>query len=150
MEGEEFMGINWEKRYLEYRDLSNPYIFEVREDCMGECCTGLISLPSKDQNLSFLGKYIVDGNEFCEYIIGTICISKLTISFTINYLDGKYKLTSTSPISLRTYEELSLRVEKWGEFESIERCMVKAMSVIKGFQVYFLTGKENNGDYLKY
>jgi hypothetical protein len=97
-----------------------------------------------------LDKYIVDGNEFCEYIIGTIDTSKLPISFSINYLDGKYKLTSTSPISLRTYEELSLRVEKWGEFESIERCMNKAMSVIRGFQVYFLTGKENDGDYLKF
>jgi hypothetical protein len=66
------MKINWEKRYLEYRDLSNPYIFKVREDDMGEGPTGLISFPSKDQNLSFLDKYIVDGNEIKNFIVPNV------------------------------------------------------------------------------
>lgn len=144
------MKINWEKRYIEYRDWSNPYIIKNRDDGMGEGRIGLISFPSKEQDLTFLGKYVADGNEFYEHIIGTIDTSKLPISFTINYSDGKYKLTSNSPISLRTYEELSLRNENWGEFESINRCMNRAMSVIKGFQVHILTGKENDGEYLKY
>lgn len=144
------MKINWEKRYLEHRDWSNPYIYEIRDNDMGEGRIGLISFPSKEQNLTFLDKYIADGNEFYEYIVGTIDTSKLPISFTINYSNGKYKLTSNSPISLKTYEELSLRVENWGEFENINRCMNRAMSVIKGFQIYFLTGKENDGEYLKY
>jgi hypothetical protein len=65
-------------------------------------------------------------------------------------INKKYKLTTISPISLRTYEELSLKIENWGEFDSIKTCMNRAMSVLKGFQTYFLTDKENDGNYYKY
>ena len=130
--------INWKKHYIESRGLSNPFTSN------GYSTVGLISFESESQDLTHLNM------ENKEYIIGKINNSKFPLSFTITPINKKYKLTTTSPISLMTYEELSLRVENWGEFDSIETCMNRAMSVLKGFKVYFLTDKENDGNYYKY
>jgi hypothetical protein len=132
------MKINWKKHYTENRGFSNPFISD------GYSTIGLISFESESQDLTHLNI------ENKEYIIGKIDNCKFPLSFTITAINKKYKLTTISPISLRTYEELSLKIENWGEFDSIKTCMSRAMSVLKGFQTYFLTDKENDGNYYKY
>jgi hypothetical protein len=71
----------------------------------------------------------------------------------INHFDGvqKYELTSDSPISLRSYEELEgkypNRSEKWGEYTEIGDCINKAINVTAGFTNGLKTGEINEGNY---
>lgn len=127
---------------MEYRDHSNPFIHEIRDDGMAECSVGLIPFPCIKQDLSFLEQYVVDDNKMYEFINGTIDVYKFTISFEITFRNGNFNLASCSKISLRTYEIISSGVDKWGEFDSIEKCMDKATSVISEFRNYFSSYKE--------
>lgn len=56
------------------------------------------------------------------------------VGFKVGIKNGKYWLTSISPISLKTYTEQVYRVEKWGDdFDSVRDCVNKCISVMGGF-----------------
>jgi hypothetical protein len=130
--------INWTKYKTEYKSLEDRY--SIVE---GEIYTGLVNIEDKEQDLSIL-------NNKNEHIIGRV-ESIPFVSFTIVKTESNnYGLITKSDISLRNYKPLQYKIEKWGEDEKIKPCMDRAMSIITGFKEYLGTGKENDGEYLKY
>ena len=129
------LSIKWKKYRTEYKSLDDKY--QIKE---GEIYVGLLDIADEEQNLK-----TVNENENITGIIDTVPFVK----FQITKKENNFRLISISDISLRDYKSLFCRNEKWGEFETTEKCMNKAMSVIKGFQYYFGSGKENNGKYLR-
>jgi hypothetical protein len=127
------INIKWEKCYTKYDTT-------IKHDMV---CSGLYSYLCDIQDLTFLDK------DKGETMNGKVINCKFPLSFTMFKTDNGYSLNSTCLISLKTYEELSYRIEKWGEYDSINKCMNKAISIVKGFQINFLTGKDNTGDYYK-
>jgi hypothetical protein len=127
--------IDWSKYKTEFKNIEDGYCIE-----QGVIFVGLIDIKSENQNQDDLGK-----NEYIKGVISNIPFA----DFSITPVNNKFGLSSRSVISLKDYKELNFKIERWGEFDTVDECKNKAMSVIKGFQVYLGTGRINDGEYLK-
>ena len=126
--------IDWTKYKTEFKNLEDGYSIE-----QGVIFVGLIDIKSENQNQDELGK-----NEHIKGVINNIPFA----DFSITPVNDKFGLTSRSVISLKDYKELDFKIERWGEFDTIDECKNKSMSIIKGFKEYLGTGFNNSGNYL--
>jgi hypothetical protein len=127
--------IDWTKYKTEYKSIKERYYITE-----GEIFVGLIDFKSENQTQDNLVK-----GEYIKGLINNIPFA----DFSIHSVNNKFGLSSRSEISLKDYKPLNYKIERWGEFDTIDECKNKAMSIIKGFQVYLGTGKINDGEYLK-
>lgn len=115
--------IIWKKYRVETREIEDFLTLDGKT-----YMTGLFDILDEKQDMSYIDpvKY--------EFIRGTINNVPFA-TFSIQKVDGGFSLSSNSRISLKNYNENSnFRLEKLGEFETVEFCKTKAQSIIEGFR----------------
>jgi hypothetical protein len=102
------------------------------------------------------GEQIVVSIEKIPFIMFRISLLKyaptVATTETLLYMETqakKYGLISISPVSLKTYNEQSYRIERWGMYDEVGHAVNKILSVVGGF--INRMGKEdfNDGNYYK-
>lgn len=121
--------------------MDDPAPLPTPPEAIPECAAGWVQHDCEHQIFDKL-----EGNEQVIITVENIPFIHFRIMLTP---DGKYHLTSNSPVSLRTYQEQGYRVERWDDYDGIGECVNKAVSIIGGF--INRMGKENfnDGNYYK-
>ena len=140
------IAFNLQKVYYQYHPAEEHFQTEADKNETAETglfrfTQGLIEHPCEDQSMDTLD---YDKKE-------SIIITVTTIPFIRFYIlpepEQRYKFTSISPISLKTYEEQGDRSENWGTYKEIGDCISKAISITAGFINGLKTGEINDGNY---
>lgn len=133
--------LNLKKVYFTTHGLENMYKY-VDEQGETVGVTGVVAHDCEEQTFDHVGDN--------EQII--VSVDKIPfIKFEIIYapLTDRYLLSSVSPISLKTYTEQGLRIEKWGDYDSVGKCIDKCISVVAGFINGMGKEEVNDGNYYK-
>jgi hypothetical protein len=133
--------LNLKKVYFTTHTVEDPYRY-VDSYGIPATISGVVSHDCEEQKFDHVGDN--------EQIIVTV--DKIPfIKFEIIYapLTDRYLLSSVSPISLRTYTEQGCKVEKWGDYDSVGKCVDKCISVVAGFINGMGKEEVNDGNYYK-
>ena len=128
------------KVYFTTHTVEDPYIYV--DSYIPAAISGVVSHDCEEQTFDHVGDM--------EQIIVTV--DKIPfIKFGIIYapLTDRYILSSVSPISLRTYTEQGCKVEQWGDYDSVGKCVDKCISVVAGFINRMGKEEVNDGNYYK-
>lgn len=126
--------IDLKKVYVEYHSIDNPFIVEGNDRF-----SGLVEHLCDNQTMDSLG--------LDEQIVATIQKIPFFYFRIIPVTNNGYELQSYSPVSLKTYTEQSVRVEKWGEYDTIGQCVDKIISIAAGFINRMGKEETNDGNY---
>lgn len=133
--------IHLRKVFFKWHSTLEPLPVPSPVSPISECVLGWVQHDCENQVFDKL-----EGNEQIILTIERIPFIHFRIMLSP---EGKYHLSSNSPISLQTYQEQSYRVERWGDYDDIGGCVNKAISIVAGFTNRM--GKEdfNDGNYYK-
>jgi len=135
------IALNIKKVYFTTHGLNNPYSY-VDESGVPQIFSGIMSHDCEEQTFDHVGDN--------EQII--VSVAKMPfIKFEIIYapLTDRYILDSNSPVSLRTYTINDGLKERWGDYESVGKCIDKCISIVAGFINGMGKEEINDGNYYK-
>lgn len=133
--------LNLKKVYFTTHGFDNMHVYlDDNGEKLG--LTGVVAHDCEEQTFDHVGD-----NEQIIILVERIPFIRFEIIYAP--LTDRYLLSSVSPISLRTYTEQKLKIEQWGDYESVKQCINKCISVSAGFVNRMGKEEENDGNYYK-